>query len=109
MHWPSRYAAVWASLYSAALAERNEDAEAESIRTLREMLRAKDPKVQRESARDLLRLIRQREQSACGLGPINSTDGMYSHEHLEAILRALDSDEESPDSTGGGSQTPGEG
>jgi hypothetical protein len=95
LHWPCRYPALWALLYSNALAERDEDAEAESIRTLREMLRVNDAKVQREAARDLLRLMRRHDRRMrAAAAEIEHPLGLKSHAALEKIILALDTESE---------------
>jgi hypothetical protein len=90
--WSCRYRAVWSRLYSAALAERDDDAVAESIGTLRSMLRNDDDKVRRETARDLLRAIRRHDRRGCVGDQLEDSLDLISNEQLEAIIRALDPD-----------------
>lgn len=96
--WPSRYPIVWAQLYAAALGERDHDAEAESIRTLRDMLRHKDIRVQREAARELLRASRagDRKRRAATNDPSPES---ITHEAIEGFLRAFEVDAEASDAT----------
>lgn len=99
-NWVSRYPVAWAEQYTAALAERDEDAEAESIRTLRDLLRVDDAKVQREAARELLRVIRAANGQRRA-APIDPTAEAPSHESLEQIIRAFDSESPVADGTPG--------
>lgn len=91
--WKDRFPALWAGLFAAALSERDDDAEAESIRTLRDMLRVNDAKVQREAARELLRMIRISERRRRAV-QIDHPLGSLTHEALEQIIRAFDPDAE---------------
>jgi hypothetical protein len=89
-NWPSRYPAEWKTAYAAALAERDEDSEAESIRTLRELLRDKDQKTQREAARDLLAALLRRDKSTRSAKLSNDPVENLSNEELAALILALD-------------------
>lgn len=89
-NWPSRYPAQWKAAYAAALTERDEDSEAESIRTLRELLRDKDQKTQREAARDLLAALLRRDKSTRSVKSSNDPVENLSNEELAALILALD-------------------
>jgi hypothetical protein len=92
--WPTDYPDLWAQLYAEALAERDDAAEAESIRALRAMLRQADVKLQREAARDLLRILQARDQRQ---RPVTDQPhlpcGIDDHERLEALLDATAPDD----------------
>jgi hypothetical protein len=60
--WPKRYAAAWRQLYADAVQELRHECEAETIRALRQMLRSKSERAQRDAAHELIALLRLRTQ-----------------------------------------------
>jgi hypothetical protein len=85
--WQWNYPAIWAHLYATAIAERDGDAESESIRALREMLRLADAKTRRQAANDLLRTIRRRDRELQSTSPDDLPP--EDSERLEALLSAM--------------------
>ena len=83
--------------------ERDGESEAESIRSLRELLRSGDEKMRRDAARYLLALLKRREQR--GRVPPHLCDSfeMLDHGDLERHLSVL----EHASGTGGGSSDGG--
>src|SRR5262245_43804947 len=89
-HWTWRYRVFWADTYAAALAERDDESEAESIRGLRELLRSKDETMRRDAARYLLALLQRRQRQMRSHAPIPDSHENLDDEGLRQFLRALE-------------------
>jgi hypothetical protein len=93
-HWTWRYRVDWAAIYAAAIAERDDQSEAESIGSLRELLRSKDETMRRDAARYLLALLQRRQRQLCGAKTGPGSLEKLDDEGLERFLSALDLESE---------------
>jgi hypothetical protein len=89
-NWKWRYRVVWAEIYAAALAERDDESEAESIRGLRELLRSKEETMRRDAARYLLALLQRRQRQLRSEAPIPGSIEKFDDESVQRFLSALD-------------------
>jgi hypothetical protein len=93
-HWTWRYRVDWAAIYAAAIAERDDESEAESIGILRELLRSKEETMRRDAARYLLALLQRRQRQLCGAKTGPGSPEKFDDEGLERFLKALDLESE---------------
>ena len=86
--WPKRHPAAWRQLYADAVQELRHECEAEAVRTLRQMLRSKSERAQRDAAHELIALLRLRTGK-----PMND-DGprRISLDEIADAFEALESD-----------------
>jgi hypothetical protein len=89
-HWTWRYRVFWADIYAAALAERDDESEAESIRGLRELLRSKDETMRRDAARYLLALLQRRQRQMRSDAPGPGSLEKFDDDGVRQFLAALD-------------------
>jgi hypothetical protein len=93
-HWTWRYRVDWAAIYAAAIAERDDQSEAESIGSLRELLRSKDEMMRRDAARYLLALLQRRQRQLCGAKSGAGSTEKFDDDGLQRFLSALDLESE---------------